>query len=153
MSYDDLVNKPRQRSSAGKRPLVVREAPNDTQAELLDKLAQLEQFLNVVQSEREAAKSTGETRKFDLRALVALFAILISIAGYVIQDARNSSRQEAEIESTNIRVTNLEKIANINTEARVRSEVELQALREGQSEIKQMITQHERETRKVLLAK
>jgi len=50
-------------------------------------------------------------------------------------------------------VTNLEKIATANTEGRIRTEVELQGLREGQAEIKRMIAQHEDETRKILRAK
>jgi hypothetical protein len=150
MSYDSLVNKPRQRASAAKKPLVVRGVREDAQTEMVEKLARMERSLDVVQGRLEAAKSSGESGKFDPRALVALCAIVVSVAGYVIQDARNSSRQDAEIESTKVRVTNLEKIATTNTEARIRTEVELQALRAGQDEIKLMITQHERETRKVL---
>ncbi|HYA24100.1 MAG TPA: hypothetical protein VEF05_08055 [Terriglobales bacterium] len=48
---------------------------------------------------------------------------------------------------TKARVGNLEKIAAANTEARIRSEVEFKALREGQEEIKRMLEQHDSQTR------
>jgi hypothetical protein len=77
--------------------------------------------------------------KFDSRALVALLAIALSITGYVIQEARNTARQDNEIETTKTRVMHLEQIAATNTEARIRTEVQLVELREGQTEIKTLI--------------
>ena len=77
--------------------------------------------------------------RFDGRTLVAIGAIALSMTGYVLQDARNTSRRDAEIETMKARVTRLEEIAATNTEGRVRNEVELGELREGQAEIKHMI--------------
>ena len=65
-----------------------------------------------------------------------------------IQDARNTSRQDAEIEATKARVQRLEQIANTNTEARIRTEVQLGELRDGQNEIKALIQAHDRAGKK-----
>ncbi len=86
--------------------------------------------------------------KFDSRTLIALGAIALSIAGYVIQDARNTARQDSEIESTKARVLRLEQIAAANTEGRIRTEVQLGELREGQNEIKAMIQAHDSASKK-----
>ena len=64
--------------------------------------------------------------------------------GDVWNDARNSARQDTEIETTKSRVVHLEQIAATNTEGRIRTEAELQELREGQSEIKVLIQAHAR---------
>jgi soluble cytochrome b562 len=149
---DSLLNRPRQRADTGKQPLVVRQTENDSQVEILEKLAKVEAVLNSTTDEVKA-KDYGKSFTMFVKSVVAVCAIVISVAGYVIQDARNSSRQDAEIEATKVRVTNLEKIATANTEGRIRTEVELQGLREGQAEIKRMIAQHEDETRKILRAK
>ena len=77
--------------------------------------------------------------KFDSRALIALGAIGLSVTGYVIQDARNTARQDNEIQTTKARVLRLEQIAATNTEGRIRTEVQLGELREGQTEIKALI--------------
>jgi len=69
--------------------------------------------------------------------------------GDVWNDARNTSKRDAEIETMKVRVTRLEEIAATNTEGRVRTEVELGELREGQAEIKRMIEAHDTVTRKV----
>lgn len=142
-----LLTKPRQRVSSGKQPLVARHTEQDSQLEMLNKLTQLETSLTSVKDDLQAVKSRGETRKLDTRTIVAIFAIALSLAGYVVQDARNSSRQDAEIEMTKARVSNLERIAAANTEARIRSEVEFKALREGQEEIKRMLERHDLQTR------
>ena len=86
--------------------------------------------------------------KFDSRTLIALAAVALSIGGYIIADARNSSRQDAEIEATKARVQRLEQIATTNTEARIRTEVQLGELRDGQNEIKTMIQAHDSASRK-----
>ena len=145
MSHVDesALSKPRQRASSGRQPLVVRGSQEDAQPEMLQKLTQMERSLDVMKEELKAVKSSGETRRLDTRTLVALCAIAVSIAGYVIQEARNTSRQDAEIEMTKARVTNLERIASSNTEARIRTEVELKGLREGQEEIKRLLERHD----------
>jgi hypothetical protein len=67
---------------------------------------------------------------------------------YVYPDARNTSRRDAEIETIKVRMTNLEKIAETNTEGRIRTEGQLQELREGQGEIKTLIQAHDNASRK-----
>jgi hypothetical protein len=144
---DGLVNRPRQRMSGGKQTLVVRESTEDSKPEILERLIQVESSIASVKQELNGAKSSSDTRKLDTRTLVALAAIALSIAGYVIQDARNTSRQDAEIEITKTRVSNLERIAASNTESRIRTEVELKALRDGQEEIKSLLQRHDNRTK------
>jgi hypothetical protein len=67
----------------------------------------------------------------------------ISHTYYTNTDARNSARQDSELESTKARVLRLEQIAATNTEGRIRTEVQLGELREGQNEIKAMIQAHD----------
>ena len=67
---------------------------------------------------------------------------------YVYPDARNSARQDTEIETSKARITRLEQIAATNTEGRIRTEAQLQELREGQSEIKVLIQAHDSASRK-----
>jgi hypothetical protein len=55
----------------------------------------------------------------------------------VIQDTRNGARQDSEIEAT-------------NTEARIRSEVQLGELRDGQAEIKATLRAHDSATTKIV---
>jgi hypothetical protein len=86
--------------------------------------------------------------KFDSRALIALGALALSITAYVIQDARNTARQDSELEATKARVQRLEQIATTNTEARIRTEVQLGELRDGQNEIKALIQAHDSASRK-----
>ena len=129
----------------GKQTLVVRHGDDDFQRQVIDKLAALE----ARSRPSKVAPSTEEPRlplRLDTRTIVAVAAIVLSIAGYVIQDARNSSRQDAEIETAKVRLSNLERIAATNTESRIRTEVELSELREGQAEIKQMLQAHQNET-------
>lgn len=138
------------RIGPGKRALVVRNMEDSGQlAGMLERLERLENDSDLSTKVTEARSDTMTT-KFDLRTMVAIAAILLSITGYVIEEARNTSRQDAEIESTNVRVTNLEKIASANTEARIRTEVELGELKEGQGEIKQMLRAHDDQTLKIL---
>lgn len=66
-----------------------------------------------------------------------------------IQDARNNARQDSEIEATKARVQRLEQIATTNTEARIRTEVQLGELRDGQNEIKALIQAHDSASRRV----
>jgi hypothetical protein len=140
---DGLLNKPKQRVGSGKQPLVVRGTRQDAQPEILDKLTQLEASLASVKEDVKTVKP----KRFEIRTIIALGTIALSITGYVIQDARNTSRLDAEIEMTKARVSNLERIATSNTEARIRTEVELKGLREGQEEIKRLLQQHDSRTR------
>jgi hypothetical protein len=66
----------------------------------------------------------------------------------VYPDARNSARQDTEIEATKARVMRLEQIAATNTEGRIRTEVQLGELRDGQAEIKALIQAHDEGNRK-----
>ena len=148
---ETLVSRPRQRAATGKQQLVVRGAPDDSQPDVLDKLTHVENSLASVEAELRAIKASRDSKRWDARTLVTIVAIALSIAGYVIQDARNSSRQDAEIEGMRVRIVNLEGIATANTEARIRTEVELKGLREGQEEIKRLLQQHDSHTQGVLL--
>lgn len=121
----------------------------------LDVLGQLAEMQSLTQSLQESLtaemRRNQEQRKllrFDGRTLVAIGAIALSLTGYILQDARSSSRRDAEIETTKTRVTSLEGIAATNTEGRIRTEVELDRLREGQSEIKALIQAHDSATKK-----
>ncbi len=55
----------------------------------------------------------------------------------------STARQDSEIQATQARVLRLEQIAATNTEARIRTEVQLGELQEGQNEIKGMIQAHD----------
>ena len=76
---------------------------------------------------------------------------VINCRGYANRDARNSARQDSELAATESRVQRLEQIAATTTEARIRTEVQLGELREGQNEIKALLDPHNsagRRTRK-----
>jgi hypothetical protein len=123
----------------------------DFQLEVLDRLAEMRSFAEALdESWNKKLQAVKEQRllKFDSRTLIALAAVALSITGYVVQDARNSSRQDAEIEATTTRVQRLEQIAATNTEARIRTEVQLGELRDGQNEIKALIQAHDNASRK-----
>ncbi len=141
MSEDTFLG--RQRSRAGsEKPASVQYTARDFQLEVLGRLAEMQ---SLAQSSEESwdvkleAVKDHRLVKFDSRALVALLAIALSITGYVIQGARNTARQDSEIETTKTRVMRLEQIAATNTESRIRTEVQLVELREGQTEIKTLI--------------
>jgi hypothetical protein len=134
--------------SRSEQPLVVRHGDGDFQHEVLERLSHLETVSRAAQLDREVER--GSKTRFDPKVIAAIGAIFLSIAGYVIQDARNSSRQDAEIETTKVRLTNLERIATTNTEARIRTEVQLGELQKGQGEIKEMIEHHESDTLRAL---
>jgi hypothetical protein len=140
---DGLLNRPRPRAGAGKQPLVARHTEQDSQLEMLDKLTQLEASLASVKDDLQAVKSRVEARKLDGRTIVALVAIALSLTGYVLQEARSTSRLDTEIETAKARLAVVERIQAINTEGRIRTEVELQQLRQGQEEIKRLLVQHD----------
>ena len=123
----------------------------DFQLEVLDRLAEMRSFAEALdESWNKKLQAVKEQRllKLDSRTLIALAAVALSITGYVVQDARNSSRQDTEIEATKARVQRLEQIAATNTEARIRTEVQLGELRDGQNEIKTLIQAHDSASRK-----
>ncbi|HEV2470586.1 MAG TPA: hypothetical protein VGS78_15455 [Candidatus Sulfotelmatobacter sp.] len=118
----------------------------DFQLEVLDLLEEMrEKAAELEESWDKKLAGVREQRllKFDSRSLIALGALALSISGYIIQDARSTARQDSEIESTKARVLRLEQIAAANTEGRIRTEVQLGELREGQNEIKAMIAAHD----------
>jgi len=123
----------------------------DFQLEVLDRLEEMRSFTEALDSSWDKKlQAVKEQRllKFDSRTLIALGALALSITGYVIQDARNTARQDSELEATKTRVQRLEQIAATNTEARIRTEVQLGELREGQNEIKALIEAHDNASRK-----
>lgn len=123
----------------------------DFQLEVLNRLEEMQDFaesLDEAWNKKLQALKEQRLLKFDSRTLIALGALALSITAYVIQDARNTARQDSEIEATKARIVRLEQIAATNTEARIRTEVQLTQLREGQDEIKAMIAAHDSGSRK-----
>jgi hypothetical protein len=115
----------------------------------LEEVQSLAESLDESWAKKLEAVKEQRLLKFDSRTVVALGAVILSVAGYVIQDARNTARQDAEIEATKTRLVRLEQIAATNTEARIRTEVQLGELRDGQNEIKALIQAHDQASRKV----
>jgi len=152
MSEEDLSGK--SRSSILKQGRTIPYTAKDFQLEVLGQLAEMQATTDALeQSLANAIKGQEERSKllrFDGRTLIAIGAIALSLTGYILQDARNSSKRDADIETTKARVVRLEEIAATNTEGRVRTEVELGELREGQAEIKRMIEAHDSQSKKVL---
>jgi len=134
--------RPRYRVGMDKTTPVVQYTAKDFQLEVLGKLGEMQSLAeSLEESWNRKLEGVREQRllKFDSRTLVALAAVSLSVAGYVIEDARSIARQDSEIEATTARVVRLEQIATTNTEARIRTEVQLGQLQEGQAEIKAMI--------------
>jgi soluble cytochrome b562 len=150
MNEESLLNRLRSRT-VEKASGGAQYTTKDFQLDVLGQLADLQSLAEATEKNwREEVKAIKDQKllKFDSRTLVALGAIALSITGYVVQDARNTARQDSEIESTKARVVRLEQIAATNTEGRIRSEEELTKLREGQAEIKGMIQAHDIASRK-----
>jgi hypothetical protein len=146
MSEETFLNRQRQRSGAEKPAPVIQYTTKDFQLEVLDKLAEVQSLARSLEhswSIKLDAIREQRLMKFDTRTLIAVGAIALSVASYVIQGARNAARQESEIEATKARVIRLEQIAATNTEGRIRTEVQLGELRDGQAEIKAMIQAHD----------
>ena len=154
MSDDELL-KPR--PSVGKQARVTQYTARDFQLEVLDRLAETQSLAEAAREnwdkELKALREQNSPWRFDPRTLVAIGAIALSITGYVLQDARNTSKRDAEIETLKIRVARLEQIAATNTEGRVRTEVQLGELRDGQAEIKRLIEMHDNLTKKIVRPK
>lgn len=149
---DDNVLRQRQRGPIERSAPTVPYSAKDFQLEVLDRLEEIQSFAEALDQswdKKFAAAKEQRLLKFDSRTLIALAAVVLSVAGYVINDARNTSRQDAEIEATKTRVQRLEQIAATNTEARIRMEVQLSELQNGQNEIKAMIQAHDSASRKM----
>lgn len=148
---DDNFARQRHRVAGERAAPVVAYTAKDFQLEVLDRLEEMQSFaqaLDASWNKKIEAVRDQRLLKFESRTLIALAAVALSIAGYVIQDARNTSRQDAEIEATKARVQRLEQIATTNTEGRIRTEVQLGELRDGQNEIKELIRAHDRAGKK-----
>lgn len=151
MNEDSLLSRQRHRGGAEKAATAAQYTAKDFQLEVLDKLAEMQSLAESLEgSWNKKVEAVKEQRllKFDTRSLIAIGAIALSVTGYVIQDARNTAKQDSEIEATKARVVRLEQIAATNTEARIRTEVQLGELRSGQDEIKKLIQEHDSASRK-----
>ena len=156
MNEECGVSKFRNRGVAEKAVPVMQYTAKDFQLEVLGKLAEVQSLAESLDASWDRKlEAVREQRllKFDTRTLIAIGAIALSISGYVVQDARNSARQDSEIEATKARVVRLEQIAAANTEGRIRTEVQLAELRDGQTEIKSLIQAHDNGSRKSVARK
>jgi hypothetical protein len=152
MNEASVLGKPRHHESVEKQTGPPQYTAKDFQLEVLSKLGEMESLAgSLEESWSKQLEAIREQRllKFDSRTLIALAAIALSVAGYVVEDARNSARLDSEIEATKARVVRLEQIAATNTEGRIRMEVQLGELRDGQAEIKAMIQAHDRASKRV----
>lgn len=144
----DVSFEERRLSSAARQLRGAAYSTKDFQLDVLGQLTEMRELSEALHESlrREIKKNQEQSSllRFDGRTLVAIGAIALSLTGYVLQDARNSSRRDTEIETTKARVTALEGIAATNTEGRIKTEVELGQLREGQAEIKALIEAHDR---------
>lgn len=115
----------------------------DFQLEVLGQLAEVQALTQglqeALQIEIKRSRDQHKLLRFDGRTLVAIGAIALSLTEYVLQDARNSSKRDAEVETMKARVVQLEELAAANTEKRVRMEVQVGDLREGQAECKRAL--------------
>lgn len=152
MNDEELLGKMRPAGGGGKQARAMPYTSKDFQLEVLGQLAEMQGTNQALHESlaNEFGKSREQSKllRFDGRTLTAIGAIALSITGYVLQDARNTSKRDAEIETMKARVSRLEEIAATNTEGRVRTEVQLGELREGQAEIKRMIEQHDNASKK-----
>ncbi len=153
MNEDDSLERTKPAGGVIKQTRAATYTAKDFQLEVLGQLAEMQALTGELHESfrLEVGKNREQRRllRFDGRTLVAVGAIALSITGYVLQDARNTSKRDAEIETTKARVTSLERIAATNTEGRIRTEVELGELREGQAEIKALIQVHDSASKRV----
>jgi len=152
MSEANLLSRQRLRGVSERPATGVPYTAKDFQLEVLDRLEEMQNFTTSLEeswSKKLEAVREQRLMKFDSRALIAMGALALSIAGYVLQDARNSARQDSQIEAATSRIARLEQIAATNTEGRIRTEVQLGELREGQNEIKALIQAHDLGSKKV----
>src|SRR6202166_2708893 len=124
MNGASVLGKPRHHESVEQQTAPPQYTAKDFQLEVLSKLGEMESFAgSLEESWSKQLEAVREQRllKFDSRTLIALAAIALSVAGYVVEDARNSARLDREIEATKGRVMRLEQIAATNTEVRIRT--------------------------------
>ncbi len=147
MNGDEVSGNVRAASSGSRQTGSSPYTSKDFQLEVLGQLAEMQEM--TVALRESLANELGRTREpgkrmpFDGRTLVAIGAIALSLTGYVLQDARNTSTRDLEIETTKARVVTLERAEATNTEGRIRIEVQVGELLEGQAELKRTIEQHE----------
>jgi hypothetical protein len=112
----------------------------DFQLEVLGQLTEVQALTQglqeALQIEIKRNRDQHKLLRFDGRTLVAIGAIALSLTEYVLQDARNSSKRDAEVETMKARVIQLEDLAAANTEKRVRMEVQVGELRDEQADVK-----------------
>lgn len=143
---EDYAGRARHHSS-DKGPVATQYTAKDFQLEVLGRLGEMQDLTaSLEESWNKKLESVRDQRllKFDSRTLLALGALLLSSAGYVIEDARNGAKQASEIEATKARVVLLEQIAATNSEVRIRTEVQLGELRDGEAQIKALIQAHDK---------
>lgn len=145
MNADDFLEK--QRPAAAKAARALPYTAKDFQLEVLGQLTEMqaltESLSEYITNELKRRGDESKLLRFDGRTLVAIGAIALSMTGYVLQDARNTTRRDAEIESAKARLTNLERASATNTEGRIRTEVELGELRDGQGQVKATTQPHD----------
>ena len=134
MNEEEELIRPRAAGSA-KQARAVPYTSKDFQLEVLGQLAEMQELTEslreALQLEIKKSREQNKLLRFDGRTLVAIGAIALSLTEYVLQDARNSSRRDAEVETLKSRVLQLEEVAEANTEKRVRLEVQMGELREA----------------------
>src|SRR5579864_726143 len=102
MNEAGVLGKPRHHESVQKQTAPPQYMAKDFQLEVLSKLGEMESLAgSLEESWSKQLEAVREQRllKFDSRT-IALAAIALSVAGYVVEDARNSARLDSEIEST-----------------------------------------------------
>lgn len=142
MNEDPLLGRQRLRGGVDKPAPPAHYTAKDFQLEVLSRLGEMQDLAESLEdSWTKKLEGVREQRliKFDSRTLIAVAAIALSFTGYVIQEVRHTAREDSEIEGTKARVVRLEQIAATNTEGRIRTEVQLGELRDGQAEIKALI--------------
>lgn len=134
---DELI---RSRLAGVKQSRSIPYTAKDFQLEVLGQLAEVQALTEGLQEalkvEIKRGREQNKLLRFDGRTLVAIGAIALSLTGYVLQDARSSSRRDADVEMLKSRVLQLEEVAEANTEKRVRLEVQLGELRESRADVR-----------------
>jgi hypothetical protein len=135
-----------ERTKAAGGASAIRTAPytaKDFQLEVLGQLAEMQAvsdaLRDTVTNEFKRRQDESRLLRFDGRTLVAIGALALSMTGYVLQDARNSTRRDADIESAKARLTNLERSEAANSEGRIRTDVRIGELRDEIAELKATI--------------
>jgi hypothetical protein len=138
MNDDDELIRPR--TASGVKARAVPYTSKDFQLEVLGQLSEVQELTEslreALQLEIKRSREQNKLLRFDGRTLVAIGAIALSLTEYVLKDAGNSSRRDAEVETLKSRVLQLEEVAETDTEKRVRLEVQIGELRDVQGEIR-----------------